>query len=96
MFSDYIQPGSAGFSFDHIDHNELLLPLSLNIEELGVEHHWKPRPRNDLVWGLDYRASDYNLTSTPSVSFQQTKWDLNIYAAFATDEITLGSGSSGN
>ena len=76
-------------SFDHMNRSELFIPLDLNIGELGVEHHWKPRPRHDLVWGLDYRASHYNLGSTPTITFPQPKWDLNVFAAFATDEITL-------
>ena len=76
-------------SFDHMNRSELLVPLGLNIGELGVEHHWTPRPRHDLVWGLDYRASHYNLGSTPAISFPQPKWDLNVFAIFATDEITL-------
>ena len=36
------------------------LPSTLNVGELGVEHHWKPLPRHDLVWGLRYRKSRYS------------------------------------
>ncbi len=77
------------FSFDRMDRSELLVPLGLHVEELGFEHHWKPLPRHDLVWGLSYRTSHYDLGSTPAFKFTTPKWDLNLFGAFAADEITL-------
>ena len=80
---------TARFSFDHIDHNELLVPLAYNIEEFNIEHHWSPLPRNDLVWGLTYREAKYQIARSPSFQLPQLNWNLDIYAAFAADEITL-------
>jgi iron complex outermembrane receptor protein len=80
---------TARFSFDHIDHNELFVPLTYNIEEFNVEHHWSPLPRNDLVWGLTYRNARYQIARSPSFQLPRLNWDLDIYAAFAADEITL-------
>ena len=80
---------TARFSFDHIDRNELYIPLTYNIEEFNVEHHWSPLPRNDLVWGFTYRNARYQLARSPSYQLPKLKWDLDIYAAFAADEITL-------
>jgi iron complex outermembrane receptor protein len=77
------------FSFDHMNRGELLVPLDFNVEELGMEHHWNPVPRHDLVWGFTYRNSNYHLGSTPSISFPEPQWDLDSYSAFAADEITL-------
>ena len=77
------------FSFDHMDRRELLVPLDFNVEELGMEHHWNPVPRHDLVWGFTYRNSNYNLGSTPSIRFPEPRWDLDTYSVFAADEITL-------
>jgi len=80
---------TARFSFDHIDHNELATPLTYNVEEFNVEHHWSPLPRNDLVWGLTYRNARYQIGQSPTFQLQKLNWDLDIYAAFAADEITL-------
>jgi iron complex outermembrane receptor protein len=77
------------FSFEHTDHNELFVPLDYNVEALDFEHHWSPLPRHDLVWGLTYRNANYHVTPTRSFNFQKLNWKLDIYAAFAADDITL-------
>jgi iron complex outermembrane receptor protein len=80
---------TARFSFDHIDRNELFVPLTYNIEQFDFEHHWSAIPRNDLVWGLTYREAKYQVARSPSFQLPQLNWNLDIYAVFAADEITL-------
>ena len=80
---------TARFSFDHTDRNELFVPLTYNIEQFDFEHHWSAIPRNDLVWGLTYREAKYQVARSPSFQLPQLNWNLDIYAVFAADEITL-------
>ena len=80
---------TARFSFDRMDHNELLVPLTYHIEEFSIEHHWSPLSRNDVVWGLTYRNARYRIARSPAYQLPKLNWDLDIYAAFGADEIML-------
>jgi iron complex outermembrane receptor protein len=77
------------FSFEHMDHNELYVPLSYSVGQFDFEHRWNPHPRHEIVWGLTYRNANYHLTPTRSFNFQKLDWHLDIYSAFAADDVTL-------
>jgi iron complex outermembrane receptor protein len=57
--------------------------------DLDFQHRLQLGARNDVVWGLGYRASSDDLRTTPIVSFSPSKRTLSLFSAFAQDELTL-------
>jgi len=55
--------------------------------ELAQHSHWGSR--NDLVWGLSYRAVAQRFTGNPFVTVNPLQRTDSLYSAFVQDEITL-------
>ncbi len=77
------------FSMEHLDQNELYVPLDFNTQELDFEHHWTRLPRQDLVWGGTFRNANYHITNTPSYHYLKLDWTADIYAGFFADEVAV-------
>jgi iron complex outermembrane receptor protein len=69
------------------------LPPSLfevrNTYDVEMQHHVMAGERNNLVWGLGYRASADETRTVSTVSFEPPERTLHWFSAFGQDEIAL-------
>src|SRR6185295_5846234 len=60
-----------------------------NIGNMDFQHHLSIGSRNDLVWGLSYRAAANRFVGNPSLALNPPQRVDSLYSAFVQDEITL-------
>jgi iron complex outermembrane receptor protein len=75
--------------YDHTERNMLVSPQTFNVVDLDFQHQLTLGSSQDIVWGLGYRFSQYEVDNTPTLSFAQTRVTNNLFSAFLHDEITL-------
>ena len=75
--------------FDRLDGIVYGVHGIVNTEDFDFQHHLTLGSRNDLVWGLGFRAIQDNYTSSAAVSFSPPKESENLASAFVQDEIKL-------
>jgi iron complex outermembrane receptor protein len=75
--------------YDHSERNMLVSPQKFNTVDLEFQHSFSLGSYQNIVWGLGYRFSQYELTNTPTLSFDQQRVANNLYSSFLHDEITL-------
>lgn len=75
--------------YDHADHDILVSPQKFNTVDLDFQHRFSLGDYQDIVWGLGYRFSQYEVTNTPTLSFEQQRVTNNLFSSFVHDEITL-------
>ncbi len=61
----------------------------LHTFDLDFKNEFALGERNHLDWGLDYRLTRDQEVNTADISFVPSSATLNLYSAFAQDEITL-------
>ncbi len=79
----------AQTSWDHIDYGLGKLPTSITAIGSGLQYHFSLGPRNDLVWGADFRQQDFLASSSPGNSLQPARQSIESYDTFLEDQITL-------
>jgi len=79
----------ARTSWDHTEHGLGLLPLGYTTVESELLYHFGLGSRNDVTWGVDYRAARYISTATALVSLQPANAADDSYATFIQDQVTL-------
>jgi iron complex outermembrane receptor protein len=57
--------------------------------DLDFQHHFPVGSRQDVVWGLGSRVTRDEVTNSRAVEFLPDHRTLNLFSAFAQDEITL-------
>jgi len=57
--------------------------------DADFQHHFPIGGRHDVVWGLGSRVTRDKVTNSPVVEFLPDHRTLNLFSAFAQDEITL-------
>ncbi|MDE3067861.1 MAG: TonB-dependent receptor [Verrucomicrobiota bacterium] len=57
--------------------------------DLDLKHEFALGDRNKLDWGLGYRVTADREEDTPTISFNPDHQTVNLYSAFAQDEIAL-------
>jgi iron complex outermembrane receptor protein len=75
--------------YDHTERDMLVSPQKFNTVDLDFQHRFSFVNRNDIVWGLGYRFSQYEVTDTQTLSFDQQRVSNNLFSSFLHDEITL-------
>jgi iron complex outermembrane receptor protein len=75
--------------YDHTERNMLVSPQKFNTIDLDFHHHFVLGNSQDIVWGLGYRFSQYEVKNTPTLSFDQQRVTNNLFSSFLHDEITL-------
>lgn len=77
VYFDRSSRGDSSYSFD------------LNTFDIDFQHHFAWQSRQDFVWGLGYRFTDNDADATYRISFTPGNRELQLFGAFAQDEITL-------
>ena len=74
-----------------IRHKEGGIKLANNTLDFEFEHHIALKSRHDVVWGIDYRFSDEDWTSsqTYGLSLSPSAREDNLFAVFLQDEVKL-------
>jgi len=75
--------------YDHTERDMLVSPQKFNTIDLDFQHRFSLGSYQDIVWGLGYRFSQYEVHNTTTLSFDQQRVSNNLYSAFLHDEITL-------
>jgi iron complex outermembrane receptor protein len=57
--------------------------------DVELQHRLPFGGRHDLVWGLGYRSSSDDVESAPTLAWVPGRRDLDLFTAFAQDEISL-------
>ena len=60
-----------------------------SIGNIDFQHHLRIASRNDVVWGLSYRADANRFSGTSLVTVNPVRRTDSLYGAFVQDEITL-------
>lgn len=75
--------------FDRSTRGDATYGIGVNTFDLDFQHHVGWGTRHDFVWGLGYRVSSDNTTSTLRISFTPTSRTTELFSAFVQDEITI-------
>jgi iron complex outermembrane receptor protein len=75
--------------YDHTERDMLVSPQKFNTIDLDMQHRFSLGHYQDIVWGLGYRFSQYEVHNTNTLSFDQQRVSNNLYSAFLHNEITL-------
>jgi iron complex outermembrane recepter protein len=76
--------------FDHYDRiKETAWNEFRDTFDLDFHYRVKAGSRNDLIWGLGYRATSYDIAASSFVSISPAKGTDQFFSAFGQDEIAL-------
>lgn len=75
--------------FDRTTRGDTTYALGLNTFDADFQHHFGWGPRQDIVWGLGYRATSDHTTPTLRIAFAPANRVLQLFSSFGQDEITL-------
>jgi iron complex outermembrane recepter protein len=76
----------------YYDRTERSLPIFGEIRDTGdvdLQHRFSLGDRQQIIWGLGYRATHANITNSLNVSILPPDRTLSLYSAFVQDEITI-------
>lgn len=82
---------SVNVYYSHSNRYDQGMIENLNSFNIDFQHHLKIDTRNDVVWGLGYRATDETITSGYSTLWFPPRRVESLYTAFVQDEIRLAS-----
>jgi iron complex outermembrane recepter protein len=75
--------------YDHVGLDSTVLFENRDTLDLDFQHHLQATPRQDLVWGLNFRTIHDHTGSTPTFALNPASRTVNLYTAFVQDEIAL-------
>lgn len=75
--------------YDHTDREAVILKESRDALDLNLQHSFALGDRNNIVWGLGYRLTADQEQDNSTIAFRPTSETLNLFSAFAQDEIAL-------
>jgi iron complex outermembrane receptor protein len=87
-----ISPGSTTslqVYFDHTTRSDSTYNISQNIFDIDFQHHIVWGARQDIVWGLGYRASSDEISPTLRISATPQTHLTQLFSSFAQDEIAI-------
>jgi iron complex outermembrane receptor protein len=76
-------------SFDRTSRGDTTYGFGLNTFDIDLQHHIVWGTRQDIVWGLAYRLSADDISSTLRVSANPQARNTQLLSAFAQDEIAI-------
>ncbi|MBI2927323.1 MAG: TonB-dependent receptor [Verrucomicrobia bacterium] len=75
--------------FDRTVRNSVSLHETRDTYDLDAQHHFPLGARQEVVWGVGYRFSHDELGDGLNIFFPDHSRDLQLFSAFAQDEIAL-------
>jgi len=80
---------SAQLYYDHTERDMLVSPQKFNTVDLDFQHRFSLGSQQDIVWGLGYRFTQYEVSNTATLSFDHQNVTNNLFSSFLHNEITL-------
>ncbi|MCE5324527.1 TonB-dependent receptor [bacterium] len=80
--------------YDHTNRTESSYGEIRNTVDFDYQKRLTLNPRQELVWGMGYRQSSNDLTSSEVVSFDLSGETTCLYSAFCQEDITLAENRS--
>jgi iron complex outermembrane receptor protein len=74
---------------DHVSRNGLVLDEERTTFDIDFQHHFVPRDKHDLLWGMDFRYITDDSDSNPTFSLDPDDREVSLFSAFVQDEIDL-------
>lgn len=75
--------------YDRTERDALTFDERRDTFDIDFQHNFSPFERNKFVWGLGYHVTSDHEISTPTLSFNPLSRTVNLFSAFAQDEIAL-------
>lgn len=74
---------------DRSDRNGAILRQGIDIQDIELQHRFSLGARQDIVWGVGYRAVTAELFGSNTASYSKVQNDNTLYNVFLQDEIKL-------
>jgi len=87
-FSDTADFKLQGY-YDYTGRDAAIFNEQRHTFDLNFQHEFALGDRNHVIWGLGYRLTSDTEVNNPTVSFNPASKTLNLFSAFAQDEIAL-------
>lgn len=72
--------------FDHVRRTEFDLDVEVSTFDIDVSHYFPWGNRFETIWGVGYRWTDDQVTSTGSILFQDPAVQSNLYSGFVQQD----------
>ncbi|MFK0571165.1 TonB-dependent receptor plug domain-containing protein [Endozoicomonas sp.] len=95
LIGNYKQYYSDGSNFsvkgyyDRYENYDYRVTEKRDIGDIEFQHQILPWDNHDIIWGLGYRLTKYNLSDMNNITMPQTSRTDELYSAFIQDHITL-------
>ena len=91
-YKQYYSDGS-NFSFkgyyDRYENYDYRVTEKRDIGDLEFQHQILPWKNHDIIWGLGYRLTKYNLSDMNNITMPENSRTDELYSAFIQDHITI-------
>ncbi|WP_066017383.1 TonB-dependent receptor plug domain-containing protein [Endozoicomonas atrinae] len=91
-YKQYYSDGS-NFSFkgyyDRYENYDYRVTEKRDIGDLEFQHQILPWKNHDIIWGLGYRLTKYNLSNMNNITLPESNRTDELYSAFIQDHITI-------
>ena len=91
-YKRYLSDGShvsvKGY-YDRYENYDYRVTEKRDVADLEFQHQMLPWGNHDIIWGLGYRFTHYNLTDMNNISTAQPDRTDQLYSAFIQDHISL-------
>lgn len=74
--------------YDHTHREDASLEETRNTYDLDFQHRWQRNETQELIWGLGFRQTRDDITSSPSLSYDPPRRTNNLASAFVQGELT--------
>jgi len=75
--------------YDHTYRNVGIFSEDRDTFDLSAQHNFHLGERQEVTWGADYRHTQGHIIDSPYISFVDPQRSLDLYSAFAQDDIAL-------
>ncbi|WP_257285932.1 TonB-dependent siderophore receptor [Endozoicomonas sp. SESOKO1] len=75
--------------FDRYENYDYRVTEKRDTADLEFQHQILPGNDHDIIWGLGYRLTQYNLSAMNNITMAPTRRTDRLYSAFVQDHITL-------
>jgi len=77
--------------YDRTSRDAIIFSEDLDTFDIDLQHHFGfgDAHRNDIVWGVGYRADVDHIGNTPTVALVDTRPTTELFSGFVQDEITV-------